>query len=212
MNFCGLLLWRAPRYIQWLAWLSVTGSRVDTSALGANGQLLPTATESDRSQTYCYSDIVSQLLSVTDVHRNYSSTALAPPRCGGRGTPRRGLLADIILFVLVISSGLVPVDADFPGLCDAASDVQGALNGAPLQFDVAPLCWDVVPCCLSSPKLYGNPALLTLQWDVWLVDALLDGDWCVDVLKLSWRPTPGQLNLRQVVYSLRIVSAAQLLG
>ena len=137
---------------------------------------MPTATGSNRSQTYCYSDIVSQLLSVTDVYRNYSSTALAPPRCGGRGTPRRGLLSDIILFVLVIFSGLVPVDADCPGLCDdgasAAQRAHGALNGDPLWLDVVPLWLDVVPGCLSPSNVYG--------------------DWCVDVPKLSWPGAASQ--------------------
>ena len=143
---------------------------VTTSALGAYGQLLPTATEcvltSASAQTYEYFGVVPQLLLVTGVSQDYSSTASAHPRCGGRGTPRREHLTDIILFVLLLSSGLVSVGADCSSLRAANGD-------------------DALAVLIANGGPHGNH----LWANVCRADDPVDGCLC---LKLSWPGAASQ--------------------
>ena len=121
---------------------------VTTSALGAYGQLLPTATKCDRD--YDEIVVVPQLLVVTGVNQDYSSTASAHQRFGGRGTSRRAKITDIILFVLLLTSGLVSAGTDGDCLRGVDGDVAPAnllasavphgilLANVPLWLDLVP--------------------------------------------------------------------------
>ena len=175
---------------------------VTTSALGAYGQLLPTATKCDytsaNARDYDESVVVPQLLLVTGVHQDYSSTASAHPRCGGRGTSRRAKLTDIILFVLLLTSGLVPAGADGHCLRVVDGDVAPAALHAPavphgiLWANVVPLWLDLVPGDVCLYDVDANSCPLLLLCDEWYGDALHDWNGYDDVLKLSWPGAASQ--------------------